>query len=77
MLDQKTVKKIKKAARNMKTENDTFFIEGDCFFCRWNGSGFDWTVNGRLYKNCTLKEIVSWIDNGQNIKNYCYDYGNV
>lgn len=76
MIDKKTLNEIKKAARNVKTENDTFYVAGDCFSCRWNGYGFDWTVNGRIYKNCTAKEVISWIADGKYITNYCYDFCN-
>lgn len=76
MIDKKTLREIKKAARNVKTENDTFYVAGDCFSCRWNGSGFDWTVDGRTYKNCTAKEVIEWIGDGRHVTNYCYDYCN-
>ena len=58
----------------MKNENHTLFIEGENFSCIWNGKSFTWYVNGRTYENCTVKEIISWIGNGEYIKNYFYRY---
>ena len=77
MLDKTKLKKLKTAIKNMKTEYDTFFIEGECFNCRWNGSSFDWCVLGRIYKNCTCKEVIAWIGDGKHITNYCYSYGDL
>ena len=74
-MDKKSLTKLKKAVKNMETENDTFFIEGDLFSCRWNGNSFDWIINNHLY-NCTAKEVLSFIGNGDFITNYCYDYDN-
>ena len=73
-MDRKELNKIRKAVRNMKNENHTFYIEGENFSCRWSGKSFTWTVNGRTYENCTAKEIISWIADGEHIKSYCYDY---
>ena len=70
------IQKIRKAIKSIKSANDTFYVEGENFSCRWNGFAFDWVVLGRLYKNCTRKEVLSWIGNGEHITNYCYDYGN-
>ena len=75
MLDKIKLQKLKKAVKSMETVNDTFFIDGEIFSCRWNGFVFDWCILGRIYKNCTKKEILSWIDDGSNIINYCYSYG--
>lgn len=76
MLSKKEVKEIKKAVRNIKEGNDTFYIKGEKFFCRWNGKCFSWTVNGRTYEKCTAKEIITWIADGEYIQDYCYDYHN-
>ena len=54
-MDRKELNKIRKAARNMKNENHTFYIEGKNFYCVWGGKSFTWTVNGRTYENCTAK----------------------
>lgn len=76
MLDKKEVSKLKKAAKNVKTENDTFYIKGEKFMCRWNGHNFTWTVNGSIYENISAKEVVEWIADGKYIDDYCYDYNN-
>ena len=39
-MDKKDVAKLKRAARNMKNENDTFYIKGERFSCRWIGHSF-------------------------------------
>ena len=75
-MSKEELKKLRKAVRNMKKENDTFYIKGEYFFCRWTGKGFSWTVHGRTYENCTVKEILEWIADGSGIESYCYDYGN-
>ena len=76
-MEKKELNKLKRAIRNMKNENDTLYIIGDKFSCRWNGKSYIWKVNGRTYENCTIKEVLSWVDNGEYITNYCYDYDNV
>lgn len=75
-VSKKELSAIRKAIRNMRTEKDTFYMEGRRAICRWNGKSFTWTVNGRIYENCTAKEVINWIDDGRYIKDYCYDYGN-
>lgn len=75
-MDKKELGKIRKVIRNMKNENDSFYIEGENFSCRWDGKSFTWTVNGRTYKNCTVKDVISWIADGKYIKYYSYNYGN-
>ena len=74
-MDRKELNQLKRAIKNIKNENDTLYIEGEKFTCKWNGKSFTWKVNERIYKNCTKKEVISWIANGEYIKNYCYDYG--
>ena len=73
-MDRKELSKIRKAVRSMKSENDTLYIDGKYFSCRWNGKTFTWKTNGRTYENCTAKEIISWIADGEYITCYCYDY---
>ena len=73
-MDRKELNEIRKAVRSMKNENHTFYIEGENFSCKWNGKSFTWAVNGRTYENCTAKEVISWIADGEHIKSYCYDY---
>lgn len=75
-MEKTKLAKIKKAVRNVKSENDTFMIEGENFSCHWNGHSFIWIVDGRKYENCTIKEVISFIGDGQHITNYCYDYDN-
>ena len=41
-MDRKELNKIRKAARNMKNENHTFYIEGKNFSCVWDGKSFTW-----------------------------------
>ena len=72
-MDRKELSKLKKAIKNMKS-GSALYIAGKCFSCCWNGYGFTWTVNGRVYDNCTVKDIITWIDKGQHITSYCYDY---
>ena len=73
-MDKKELQKIRKVIKSMKNENHTLFIEGENFSSIWNGKSFTWYVNGRTYENCTVKEIISWIGNGEYIKNYFYRY---
>lgn len=73
-MDKKELQKIRKVIKSMKNENHTLFIEGENFSCIWNGESFTWYVNGRTYENCTVKEILSWLGNGEYIKHYCYNY---
>ena len=73
-MDKKDVAKLKRAARNMKNGNDTFYIKGERFSCRWTGHSFSWIVNGRTYENISVKEVVEWIADGEYIEDYCYDY---
>lgn len=74
MPNKKEVAKIKKAARNIKSENHTFYITGKSFSCRWDGKNFIWTSpSGNKYK-VTAKEVCAWITDGRYITDYCYDY---
>ena len=73
-MNRKELNEIRKAARNMKNENHTFYVEGEKFSCSWNGKSFTWKANGRTYENCTAKEVISWIADGEYIKSYCYAY---
>ena len=73
-MDRKELNKIKKAIKSMRSEDNSLYIEGENFSCRWNGKSFTWTINGRTYKNCTVKDIISWIADGRYIKYYSYDY---
>ena len=75
-MEKKTLAKIRKAVKNVKTVNDTFTVEGELFSCRWNGHSFTWKVDNRVYNNCTVKEVLSFIGNGDYITNYCFDYNN-
>lgn len=68
--------KLKQAARNMKTENDTFSISGDSFSCRWNGREFIWMPPSGFSFVASVMEVCQWIGNGEYITDdYCFSYG--
>lgn len=81
-ITQKELKAIRKAARNIKTEYDTFYITNGMFNCRWNGETFVWTYpSGKLTDNLDIRQLLKRIPtkpygNKRDITTYCFDFGN-
>lgn len=79
-MNRKELSKLKKAIKGCKNKNDTLYIKGDEFLCRWNGLLFVWTVNicdgEKRDFNCNAKEVIQFIGDGNYITDYCYDYDN-
>lgn len=75
MISKSELYKLRTAAKNIRTENDTFYIKGKYFSCIWKENNFLWTIDNRTY-NCTVKEVIEFMGDGRYIEDYCYDYNN-
>lgn len=81
-ITKKTLQELRKAVRNTKTENDTFFITNGMFSCRWTGRSFLWVYpSGRVTEELNARQLLKRIPtipygDKRDITEYCYDYGN-
>ena len=69
------LKKLKIAIKSTETENDTLYIEGKDFSCRWDGNNFKWTAPSGSIITMSAKEVVKYVANGDYITSYCFSYG--
>lgn len=73
-MSKKELKELRNAIRNINSKKHTFYISGDAFSCRWDGSAFLWTApSGSIYK-MDAKEVIKSIYDGRYIKTICYDF---